>query len=177
MTCVVGLEDKGVVWLGSDSYLGADDYRDILDRPKWFRKGPLVFAYAGDFRAAQILEHAILIRQPRKGEKQLSFLTNAVARAMQDGMNVHGVHRNNGEIGAGFLLVYGGLLYIVQEDFSVVRSRRGYAALGAGANYALGAIAALKNRLPPRECLTEALQHSAEWSPKVCKPFTIESFG
>lgn len=177
MTCILGLEDKGQVWLGSDSYLGDADSRDILDRPKWFRKGPLVLAYYGGFREAQVLEHSLTIRQPRRNEKPMTFLTNAVAKVVQEGMDANGVHRNNGEVGAGFLLVYSGLLYTLQEDFSVVRSRRGYAALGIGSAYALGALAALRTRLPPREAITEALQHTCDWCPQVSKPITVEVFG
>lgn len=180
MTCIVGLEAQGRVWLGSDSYAGSDVNKDILDRPKWFKKGALTFAFAGSFRAAQVVEHHVVIPAIKRNENHLSYIVMVVAKSLRKGLEEGGATIRKSGTPEGtettFLLAFQGKLYLVQEDYSIVRSQRGFAAIGTGADFALGSMAALKSRLSPKDAVLESLKHSAEWCPQVSAPFYVESF-
>lgn len=175
MTCVVGFETSEGVWMGSDSFFGTDEIRDLIDRPKWFTKGLLTFGWAGDARPAQIVEHDIHYRGPRKGEKPLPYLVKVVAKAIHGGLKDAGANlRNPGstdETGTSFLVVFHGKLYSLQGDYSIVRSPRGCGAIGWGSEVALGALSALRNRVSPREAVLESLTLAAEWCTQVEGPF------
>lgn len=177
MTCVIGLETAEGVWMGSDSFFGTDEVCDLIDHPKWFTKGTLTFGWAGDARPAQIVEHDLHYRGPRKGEKSLPYLVKVVTKSIHNGLRDAGCNlRHPGatdETGTSFLVVFRGKLYMIQGDYSIVRSPRGCAAIGVGSDIALGAVSALRGRLPPQEAVKEALTLAAEWCCQVEGPFHV----
>lgn len=177
MTCVVGLETTDGVWMGSDSFFGTEEVRDLIDRPKWFSKGLITFGWAGDARPAQIVEHDIHYRGPRHGEKPMSYLVRVVSKAIHKGLRDAGCNlRNQGstdETGTSFLVVFRGKLYMLQGDYSIVRSPRGCAAIGVGSHVALGALSALQNRIPPQDAVKESLTLASEWCSQVEGPFHL----
>lgn len=181
MTCVVGIEGKdGEVWLGSDSFMGTDNLRDLTDKPKWFTKGAMTFGWAGDVRAAQVVEHVVLFRGRRRSEDPYRYLVGVVAKAIHIGLREAGANLRSQGVSDGtetsFLVVLAGRLYTLQGDYSMIRSRHGCAAIGMGADVALGALSALKKRVPPKECLEEALRCSALWCAQVSPPFYTSVF-
>lgn len=182
MTCVVGLETKQGVWLGTDSFLGTEGGRSLHDRPKWFRKGPLVFAWAGDARAAQVVEYALTLPSAavrKKSPDPLPYLVAVASRLRLDlreaGANLRAPGSADGA-GTTFLVAYEKRLYYLQEDYSVVRPREGFAAVGAGEPYGLAALAALHPLLGPREAVLGALQVAGRLSNHVAPPYHVEMF-
>lgn len=169
MTCLVAFERAGRVWVGSDSFLGTDDVRDIIDRPKWFRRSGVFVGYAGSFRAAQVVENFATFRKREKGEAELEYLIGVVASAFRKALNAARVRPTATE----FLLVYRGKAYRLQDDYSVVRSSHGYATIGAGSEIANGALAVLSDALDPKSIVERALQAAERHSTKVGGRFHV----
>lgn len=171
MTCVVAVEHGGRVWMGSDSFMGSEQSRDTLDQPKMFRVGTgLLVGFAGAFRAAQLAQYGLTVRQRRSGELEMAYLVTAVAKSLQK------AHRDAclpGASRADFLIALAGKVYTLQEDYSVLRSAHGYAAIGAGCDVALGALAVLSPELSPRKRVEAALAAAAKHHPQVAPPFPI----
>lgn len=171
MTCIVALEHEGKIYLGSDSFLGDEASKTTIDRPKRFIKGDLVIGDAGDVRTSQLLEHAIKIRKIRKNEDIQSYLVKEVSNKLRKAVEKDGIKLEDHT--ATFLIVVRGEVYCLQDDFSVVRSKNKYAAIGIGRDYALGALAALDESVPPMDRVKRALKVTAELCPQVCGPFHV----
>jgi len=169
MTCLVALEREGRVWVGSDSFLGTDDVRDIIDRPKWFRRSGVLVGYAGSLRAAQVVENFASFRRRENGEADLTYLVGVVAAAFRKALNVSRVRPSTSE----FLLAYRGKAYTLQNDYSVVRSSHGYVSIGAGSEVANGALAVLSEEADPRGVIEKALRAAERHSTKVGGRFHV----
>lgn len=181
MTCIVAIEHEGIVHLGSDSFLGGAFTRDQLDRPKFFTKGPrFVIGFAGGLRGAQIVEHDIVFRKWRKTESEESYLVTEVAKKLQIAFKKVGASiLDEGHVESHdsyFLVCINGRIFVIQEDYSVIRSRHGFAAIGAGQDFALGTLYSLEkwaSKMPPKAKVQAALEVASEFSPQVCGPFHI----
>ena len=169
MTCIVAMERKGSVWLGSDSFLGHDDHRDAMDRPKWFSRGDMTFGYAGSFRGAQVVERFAQFRRRHRNEGETHYMMY-VAEAVRKTYVASDVKLKSR---SDFVVIYAGKVYVLQDDFSILRSDYGYAAIGAGASFAYGALAALQERLEPAQAVRKALEVAARHCPQVGSPFHV----
>ncbi|NBU69892.1 MAG: hypothetical protein EBS53_00290 [Bacteroidetes bacterium] len=181
MTCIVAIEHEGVVHLGSDSFLGGAFTRDHLARPKFFTKGPrFSIAFAGGLRGAQIVEHDLVFRKKKRTEDEESYLVLEVAKKLHTGFKRVGANIvDEGKVeshDSNFLVCINGKVFVIQDDYSVIRSSHGFAAIGAGQDFALGALSCLFSHvpdMPPKEKVRTALEVAAEFSPQVCGPFHI----
>jgi ATP-dependent protease HslVU (ClpYQ) peptidase subunit len=81
---------------------------------------------------------------------------------------------SNAESGGQFLVGYRGHLYSVMSDFQVNEMADGYDAVGAGAEYALGALRALRG-VAPTTRVRRALEVSAHFNMAVSAPFFVRS--
>lgn len=179
MTCIVALEHEGVAYLGSDSFLGGAFIRDQIDRPKFFQKGERFYiAFAGGLRGAQIVEHDIKFRKPRPDEDEEAFLVTEVSKKLQAKFSKVGAQiKDEGNVAthdADFLVCINGKVFIIQDDYSVIRSTHGFAAIGAGQDFALGSMATIfHTKQNPKKKILRVLEVSAKLSPQVCAPFHI----
>jgi len=135
MTCIVALEDGPSVVVGCDAFIGGESDRDLIDRPKWWRIGRALVAFAGSFNVAQLAESA-RVRTPSRGTRPRAF---ALYLAREWRKVCAEVTREEPSL----LVAIGGEAWVIQGDWSVVRSSHGYASIGCGAPVALGALAAL----------------------------------
>jgi len=179
VTCIVALEHGGVAYLGSDSFLGDAFTRDQIDRPKFFTKGERFFiAFAGGLRGAQVVQHEIKFRKIRNNEDEEAYLVTEVSKKLQSGFAKVGANiKDEGHVDthdANFLVCINGKIFIIQSDYSIIRSRHGFAVIGAGQEYAMGALAALrKDTTAAKDKVKRALEVASELSPQVCGPFHI----
>lgn len=167
MTVVVAVECDAGVWLGCDSFAGTAESKTIVDTPKWFCLADVVFAYSGSFRAAQVVESSLKARKRRKNEtpqRYIALIANAIRAA-------HGgeIPEADGTLGFSMLIVCDGKIYMLQSDYSVIRSAHRYAAIGAGDDFALGSLAST-SAIPAEERVNLALDAAIKHSPSVCGP-------
>jgi ATP-dependent protease HslVU (ClpYQ) peptidase subunit len=183
MTCVVGYEFDGRLFLGGDSYIsnGSDGY-SICPTPKVYKIGTLGVGICGSVRVEQILESSLKKHiGKKKGKISEEYFVNTlipkIKKDMQeenclivkdddDGMKMKG--------NSSFLFGIDKKLYSMGVDFSLWRSESPYAAIGTGAVYALGAFEILKDlKISPEEKIHAALKASAKLCSYVRAPYTL----
>lgn len=182
MTCCVGLEHDGVVSLGGDSAAVAGLDIDVIAGEKVFSVGSFVFGISGSFRIGQVLQYAFTPPEQKPSQDDAEYLVTDWVDALRDTFRDKGClstwdtdddpFKGQEHIDSAFLVGYRGRLYTVAADLQVLRSRVGYASVGCGAPYALGALYANVDGLP-QERLVRALEAAAKFSAGVRAPFAF----
>lgn len=174
MTCIVGLESKGSVWMGADSIgISGMEIRTRSDT-KVFKNEDYLFGCCGSFRMINLLKYDFLPPQNDYNINTHEFVSTVVVdevrRCFRDGgllKTTEGV-----EVGGTFLLGYEGTLFYIDEDFQTGTFYDGYASIGCGSQYALGVLYALKSAAPKRR-IHKALETAEKFSAAVREPFII----
>lgn len=177
MTCIVGFAEKGKVWIGGDSAGVAGWCRTIRADTKVFVRDGFVYGYTTSFRMGQLLKYKFIApKQPDKMPDHEYLCTSwidEIRKCLKEGGFSEIAH--NRETGGAFLLGYRGRLYSIASDFQVGEPIDGLAAIGCGADFALGAMFASKGR--PESRIRTALAAAALFSCGVSGPFVVESVG
>ena len=195
MTCIVGLEHDGVVYIGADA-AGIDTCLNIHSREDekvFLVDDSMIMGYTSSFRMGQLLRYAFKIPDPEKKKKSkkkskkkvfpksdMEFLVTDVMDSIRELFLDKGflTKDKDADVGGTFLLGYNGHLYIVEEDFQVGRSLNGYDACGCGGKFALGSIHTTRSMgLDPKIRIKLALEAAVHHSAGVRPPFTILSLG
>ena len=179
MTCIVGLEHGGRVYLGGDSACtDPNGYVAPLVEAKVFRFGPLLIGFCGTLRFGQLVKHTLLLPQ-QENKSDIEYMVTDVATAvgvcLQAADNLS--HEDDGKATTGgcLLIGYHGKLYEMDQGLGVQATSRPYNAIGSGAYIALGALHALLRHaeMAPRSCVLAALKAAADHHGGVRAPFTI----
>lgn len=174
MTCVVGVIHEGHVWMGADS-AGANGWSlQIRSDTKVFQRGPYLMGFTTSFRMGQLLRYSLDPTDPVDNTDIDAFMATAfiddVRKCLKDG----GFAKKESEREAGgeFLVGVYGRLFTVHDDYQVSEQLTPYAAVGCGADVALGVMYATDSMAPsPR--LQMALNAAEHHSAGVRGPFTI----
>lgn len=175
MTCIVGVEHKGVVWLGGDSAAtdGALNTTIIKD-PKVFLRDGVGFGVCGLPKVMDALAHAIKLPKQKMGTDR-AFLVSELVPAIRDGLEkLDCVIKHHGEsfFEGAVLIAYRGKLYELQGNFQLVHSAAGYASVGSGSALALGSLAATTSVKDPKQRVLKALEVSTK-NAGVKPPFVV----
>ena len=176
MTCIVGLEHNGAVWMGGDAAATQGDCLQfmLLSDPKVFIRGACIFGCSGSVRMAQLLQHALIIPEVDPQKTAEAWIATDFINAVRSAFSSAGWTRvKEGAEEAGFFLLgFLGKLYRIEDDFGIHRPMRGYEALGSGGPYALGSL-----RETAGQCvdvrIAKALETAAALNAGVQPPFTI----
>lgn len=177
MTCIVGLEDDGKVFIGGDSAGVAGLSLMIRADEKVFTKGEFLFGFTSSFRMGQLLRYKLEIPYHKPGmgnyEYMVSEFVEAVRKCLKDG----GYSRTNSgeESGGTFLVGYRGALFVIDEDYQVGRPECGYHAVGCGDDIAKGSLFTSGRNfdMNPSERVREALKAAEQFSAGVRGPFRV----
>ena len=181
MTCIVGLEHEGAVYLGGDSALSDADTGTlrVLREPKVFINLGVAFGCCSDLRAQQLLQYVLNV--PDRDVEQLddmewlvTHLMGAV-RALQKKKGTVKVSESVDTQEMQFLVGYRGHLYTVEENFQVYRSVDAWASVGSGSDLAMGSMhsTAKVAGLSPEQRITMALEAAEAYNGQVRRPFHI----
>jgi ATP-dependent protease HslVU (ClpYQ) peptidase subunit len=176
MTCVIGLVHGPRVYIGVDSSSVQGWTRRTSNLRKVFRRGPLLIGYTTSFRMGQLLEHQLQVPEQPPAQTDEAFMVTTFVEQVRTLLKERGFSKieSNAETGGQFLVGYRGRLYSIQTDFQVGEMSEGLDAIGSGAEFALGAMAAMP-RLPPLKRIQRALQIAAHFNMGVCPPFLVRS--
>ena len=176
MTCIVGLLDKGDVWMGADS-AGSSAYT-ICDRrdTKLFRNGPFLMGFTTSFRMGQLLHYSFKTPDhPARMSDEKYMCTkfiDAARKCFKRGG--YAKKKDEHESGGTFLVGYKGRIFQVESDYQVGIARGGFDAVGCGGELALGSLFTTRNaKMRPAARLRLALQAAAKFSKRVRGPFRI----
>lgn len=180
MTCVVGVAQSGVVYMGADS-AGAESEGDrIVSRldPKLFRRGPYLIGFEGSYRIGQLLAHVFNPPSPPDAPEQLHpFLVREFIPAVRECFQIAGVEKVKDDVveAGTFMLGVKGRLFVIEDDYQVAESADRYSAIGSGDTVALGALFATAGRkMSVAQRLTTALEAAAQFNMTVRAPWVFE---
>lgn len=169
MTCIVGLEHKGDVYIGGDS-LGINSAtleKTVREDVKVFHNGPFLMGCTTSFRMIQLLQYKFKPPTQENGTDDMRFMVTSfidgVKRCFSDGGHDKGT----------FLVGYKGKLYTVEEDFQIAKSSLAYDACGCGSRFAMGAMYANTHLKRPTDRIKNALGAASEFSAGVAPPYLI----
>jgi ATP-dependent protease HslVU (ClpYQ) peptidase subunit len=180
MTAIVAYTNGSKVWIAGDHFVGNDSKKDLCKTSKVYKIGNLGVGFCGYHRQGLILESVLKNVDPKIFSDKWILFT--LPDLLFDTMQTKGALINEeGQFTLGdscYILAFNGLIYYLESDFGVWKTKKNVAAIGTGQEYALGALSALgdKNiKKYPKKCLIKALKIAAMWSPWVTPPFnTIE---
>lgn len=187
MTCLIGVEHEGVVYMGADSITLNGWSKDVIAQRKIFKRGNLMFAFGGNPRMAQIIQYlahlpphlAPVSPTLQDDEEQLVM---HVIEPIRKALKEYGyTSTDNGqEQGASFLVGFNGKIWEVHNAFQVCRSSRKMCAMGVGGDHALGALWATLSQFETwtETAITEAMKHALATAGVLCSgvagPFVVE---
>lgn len=183
MSLAVGLVHDGQVWIGADAYIQQNSVSLAKQEPKVIRLTeedtgrPVLIASVGDGILNQIVRFDITVKARREGVDIFAHMLEAVGRPLLNAINSHAenLHLKKSKWPSGrFLIGYDGHLFSIDTHFYMVEPTSGCCAIGAGEEFAFGALSATKQGHSPYARVHLALEAGAEYSNVVCKPFCIE---
>jgi hypothetical protein len=175
VTCIVGLEHDGLVYIGADSAGVAGYSVTVRADTKVFRNSDYVMGFTGSFRMGQLLRYSLVPPVPTDWDVDRFMVTDFVG-SVRTCLREGGYARNESgnESGGTFLVGISGRLYRIGDDYQIGRSADRYDAAGAGEEFALGALYGTAD-LEPEERVRLALDAAAHHSSAVSPPFHILS--
>lgn len=176
MTCIVGLVEDGVVYLGADSAgSNPSQITTRLDK-KIFRIGEMLFGCCGSFRMTQLLRHGLILPEHPDDLSIDDYMVLKFIEGARTVFEAGGYMRkfNESEWGGDFLVGYRGHLYHIESDFQVGESAALYDACGNGDDVALGVLYATAG-MRPHQRIKLALEASEYHNVGVRAPFHILS--
>jgi ATP-dependent protease HslVU (ClpYQ) peptidase subunit len=177
MTCIIGLENGGVVWMGGDSAGTAGNMHQRVRRDKKvFVRGEFLFGFCGSFRMGQLLKHKLVLPEKQQGGNDVSYMVNEFVTSVRNCLEEENKNLSDEDkLTPYFLVGYRGKLYNIQPDYQVAQAEDGFEAVGSGADIAIGAMHASKSVKNCKKRITQALEASARNNAAVRPPYTILS--
>jgi hypothetical protein len=177
MTCIVGIAEKGKVYIGGDT-AGVDERlnQSVRKDIKVFTNNDFIFGFTSSYRMGQLLRYALVIPPHLPKVDTYKYLVTDFIDSVRECLKKGGyATENNGEESAGeFLIGYRGGLYVISEDYQVGSTCTQYDAVGCGAEIAIGSLHTSQTlRKTPKQRITLALKAASLHSAGVGGPFRI----
>lgn len=179
MTCILGLEIDGKVYMGGDSASAEGWNIRETGLKKVFVNGRYLIGYSTSFRMGQLLQYANLPTYPvdlsNDRNDTLKFMVTEFVPAIRKAFTEAGYIKidSNREEAGDFLVGLNGFLFHVSSDLQVNYFLDGYQAIGCGAVFSLGALSVLDRSVPIS--ILKALEVAGKFSNGVCPPYYVES--
>ena len=144
MTCIVAIRNETKVLLGGDS--AASGNNRIVSRrdKKIFKRRGIGFGFAGSFRVGQLIKFQLKIPKHPINIETSEYVVNCLVAEIIKLLKTHKLVKNN-QMECNLLITYKNHIYKIDSDFQVEVGDDPYAAIGDGADVALGALYALKD--------------------------------
>ncbi len=168
MTCIVAIEEKGVVYIGGDSAGTAGTSIVIRTDEKVFINGPFIMGFTTSFRMGQLLHYKFSPPKQNTNQSDMEYMVTDFIDAAKKCFVDNGFGNNSH--GGTFLVGYNGHLYTIESDFQVGMSQINYNAVGCGSDIALGSMHSTDGQ-PPQTRIKKALEAASKFSNGVAPPF------
>lgn len=172
MTCIIGLEHGGKVYMGGDSAASNNIAIYETNVRKVFKVGSFLIGWTSSFRMGQILQYHLHAPVQTDDQADMQYMVVTFIEAVHTCLKEYRFDRGDENGGGCFLVGYRGKLYTIYGDYQVQHYARGVNAIGSGQEFALGAMTVLKD-LPPEKRIKKALKAAGAWSDSVCAPYYV----
>lgn len=172
MTCIVGLVDKGDVYIGGDSAGVAGLSLSIRADEKVFGNGPFIMGFTTSFRMGQLLRYKLSPPAQTVHQNDMEYMVTSFIDACRTCFSQNGFGDKDASVGGNFLVGYHGKLYNIEGDYQVGVPKAPFDAVGCGSDLALGAMYASEGMTPEKR-INLALAAASTFSAGVAPPFTI----
>lgn len=170
MTVIIGFIDKSKIYIGGDRLASNGHSKEEIAYPKVFKKGKFLFGYTTSFRFGEILQydfeppfHSKDIEDDR--EYMVSIFIPELRNSLENGK--YSASDAYGKSGVA-IIGYKGRLYTLQDDWCLLEYSSGVHTIGAGAEYAVGAMSVLKDLdMPTENKIRKAIQITSEYCVSV----------
>jgi hypothetical protein len=176
VTVIAGLVDGDTVVIGGDSAGLAGWSLSLRADTKVFTNGPYVIGFSESFRLGQLMRHAFNAPALPTDVDVDRFMVTTWIDGLRSTLKSSGWARTDEgtEKAGAFLVAAGGRLWEAGDDLQLGVPLDGYAAVGCGANVALGSLhATRRTRMSAESRVRAALEASEHHSGGVRAPFTI----
>lgn len=176
MTCIVGLVNKGVVYMGGDGLAVYTHNLNVVPRldEKVFINGPFIIGFTTSFYMGQLLRYKFSPPKQTVDVDDMKYM----ATDFIDSVKKCFIENDFGKIsedktkeGGTFLVGYKDNLYTINDDYQVGKPYLGYDSCGCGSSFALGSMRNSKGT--PESRIKQALETAAAFSGGVGPPYTI----
>lgn len=170
MTILVGLVNRGKVYMGADRSMSDNNYITALARPKIRKTGPFIIGFSGSLGTGQLSTYATY---PEINTTDLgSWMRISFCGALQRAAEEFKIDINNDDNGADLLVgVAGRLFEISTMDWSV--GEYTMCATGSGYPYAMGSLHTSRYTDDPTWRIKEAVSASIKYSPSCVGPVDV----
>lgn len=172
MTCIVGLVDKGDVYIGGDSAGVAGLSLSIRADEKVFGNGPFIMGFTSSFRMGQLLRYKFSPPAQTVHQDDMEYMVTSFVDACRTCFSQNGFGDKDATRGGSFLVGYKGTLYTIEGDYQVGKLHAPFDSVGCGSDLALGALYATEGQQPEKR-INLALQAASTFSAGVSPPFVV----
>lgn len=180
MTLLVGVATRKGVWIGADSGSVVESYSVAVPEPKVYRKGPWIVACAGDWRALELVRHAVEFPDPPKTAHDAHrVIALDVVDEVRKAFDARGFECGDDEDGNPQWYMLLGvrtasrapLLYYVGADHP---EQHTHMAVGLGESFALGVLSQ-NAQLSPEQRVRATLAATRRHYGNLLPPYRVES--
>lgn len=175
MTCIVGLVEKGNIYMGGDSAGVGGLSISIRADEKVFVNGPFIMGFTTSFRMGQLLRYKFAAPQQTTEQDDMQYMVTSFIDAVRKCFAENGFGKlsdKDHNKGGTFLVGYKGTLYSIHDDFQVGKVALQYDAVGCGEDIALGSLYSSKGK-KPEDRVKLALEAASKFSAGVAPPFVL----
>jgi len=186
MTCIIGLIENDVVYIGADSAGVVVSHHKLRIRKdkKMFEKDGFLVGYTDSYRMGQIIQYEMPF--PQMNEETCNpheFMVTQFVKALRESLQLNGwlYKKDEREDGGTFLVGFKYCnephLFTICNDFQVAESTLPFQACGSGEECALASMWEnyLDMSIPPEEKITRALRCASQFNITVAPPFHVLS--
>lgn len=170
MTCIIGLVDKGNVYIGGDSAGVSGLSVSIRADEKVFFNGPFLMGFTSSFRMGQLLRFKFDPPKQTASVDDYKYMVTDFMDAVRKCFCDNGFGKT--DEGGTFLVGYKSKLYCVEADYQVGIQVKNYAAVGCGRDLALGSMYSTPTK-KAEDRITLALTAASAFNAGVAPPYLI----
>lgn len=185
MTLILGAEHNGKVYLAGDRFAGDDVLSDVCFDPKVWKMKVLCgktnsleigFGFSGNFRAKQLIQHSFSIPKISKTQDPDEWMNKTFFKSFSDFLSTDNhLQDSKSELQTNILIGFCGKLYIFQSDFSMLRMKKGFSAIGPVDLAALSVFSVLEEdkKLTIQQKMTKTIESVSKFTSVVRPPVDI----
>jgi len=180
VTTLAGIQGQGWCVIGADSLIVDDPRKYIMPKSagKIFKVSGYIVAIAGDIRPLQIVQHMMAFPQLPASSDHAEldkFMVQEIIPSLREAFNSENYQMDK-DTSWSMMIAIRGLIYILDNDLTWTRDKRGLYGEGSGGDVALGAMNAWLYPDTPaaaKEIVRKSIAIAAQYDINTKEPIVI----